>query len=122
MDLGGLGLGLHSFWGTGGLWPLDWTASPFLIVVNQKGLSVLFLPKISAERVSALKYPFCLSAERLSFGRKALFWQKPALSAGSLCQLGRNNLHDILQKTLDILFRQKLPLSVVSVFLPKELF
>ena len=82
--LGGLGLGLHSFWGTGGLWPLDWTASPFLIVVNQKGLSVLFLPKISAERVSALKYPFCLSAERLSFGRKALFRQKPALSAGAV--------------------------------------
>ena len=69
-----------------------------------------------------IELPFCLSAEGLSFGRKALFWQKPALSAGSLCQLGRNNLHDILQKTLDILFRQKLPLSVVSVFLPKELF
>ena len=89
---------MHSFWGTGGLWPLDWTASPFLIVVNQKGLSVLFLPKISAERVSALKYPFCLSAERLSFGRKALFWQKPALSAGSFYPLCVNNLLDILQK------------------------
>ena len=78
MDLGGLGLGLHSFWGTGGLWPLDWTASPFLIVVNQKGLSVLFLPKISAEIVSAFSaflQKDSLLAERLYFGRNLLFLQ-----------------------------------------------
>ena len=64
----------------------------YSIVVGRKGISVDFLPKLSAEirqkvflclsGLSVFLQKGSLSAERISFGRKAHFRQKATLSVG----------------------------------------
>ena len=56
----------------------------------------------------------------LSFCRKALFWQKPALSAGVLHKLGESNLFDMLQKEPSFGRKNSL-LAERTIFWQKEL-
>ena len=90
------------------------------LVGNRNSLSALFLPKlsaeISAERLSVFRRSFGVSAETAIFGRNSHFRQKYHLSADILANYFPETCGIFYRKSL---FRQKHPLSVLSVFRQK---